>query len=919
MGKVWLWLHVTGTPHCQLRRPCQIYQCRVFGEVTVPRAADETRLSSQNQQIAHGIGTPEIQSVDMLRRAKEQFKTKPQQMPDSRKPPFPLSSSPAGGKQDSNIAESFNNQSRKANVGIRSQFQVPPRFTGSASNKSASSSSTQSNVSSTTSRDSALTSASSAASSMAKYPASFAPPSLFKKPEESFAETPIIDLTQDYGASNKSSAPVFFDDDDFSDDADLDLDFEVPTSTFPVPKHAPTQLTAQQSNTHVPSSSATEIPWSTSPASHWEAKHKDSQSLKRKIPADLGSSPVPVPKKRALPGSWVKKENNPVAQTPAPKKGGKAPWNQTYSAVKDQKRQHKNLTQKKKSGTGSTENVEEMKAADVKTSRASNKTLKNAPFSLSQEQAHVLDLVINNNQSVFFTGPAGTGKSVLMRAIISELKKKWLRDPERLGVTASTGLAACNIGGMTLHSFSGIGLGKDDAPTLVKKIRRNPKAKQRWLRTRTLIIDEISMVDGDLFDKLSYIGRTLRNNGRPWGGIQLVITGDFFQLPPVPESFGGNRGVKFSFQSATWTTSIDHTIGLTEVFRQKDHDFAQMLNEMRLGKISERTISTFKSMSRDIHFDDGIEMTELFPTRAEVDNSNKKRLQALDGQTYPYDAQDSGQTDQTLREKLLSNMMAPKSLELKKGAQVMLIKNIDETLVNGSIGKIVDFSTEDEFSVMCRDPTDSDGEAAEDWGLDGRAKSRIAAFRADLSNADTRSKNIKYPIVEFGSLDGTSRRIFVLPEDWKVELPNGEVQASRKQLPLILAWALSIHKAQGQTLDRVKVNLRKIFEKGQAYVALSRATTQHGLQVIGFEKHKVMAHADVIRFYKQLYSAEQAAASKKQSNTLKEFMNKTNAPKSLPAPPVAKGGNYAGGGGTNAGPRRVDDFEDEEELLATGW
>ena len=131
----------------------------------------------------------------------------------------------------------------------------------------------------------------------------------------------------------------------------------------------------------------------------------------------------------------------------------------------------------------------------------------------------------------------GTGKSVLLREIIAALRRKYVREPDRVAVTASTGLAACNIGGVTLHSFSGIGLGKEPAEDLVKKIRRNQKAKQRWMRTKVLIMDEVSMVDGDLFDKLEQIARTIRNNGRPFGGIQLVITGDFFQLPPVPVSY----------------------------------------------------------------------------------------------------------------------------------------------------------------------------------------------------------------------------------------------------------------------------------------------------------------------------------------------------------------------------------------------
>ena len=233
-------------------------------------------------------------------------------------------------------------------------------------------------------------------------------------------------------------------------------------------------------------------------------------------------------------------------------------WDSTASAVKAQKKQLKTQLKDSVKAEASLDDMHEAtKAASKKASAVT----------LSEEQRHVKSLVVEKGQSVFFTGPAGTGKSVLMRAIIQELKKKHARDPERVAVTASTGLAACNIGGMTLHSFSGIGLGKEDTNTLVRKIRRNPKAKQRWLKTKILIIDEVSMVDGELFDKLSQIGRIIRNNGRPWGGIQLIITGDFFQLPPVPD---GGKESKFAFDAATWSMSIDHTIGLTEVFRQRD-------------------------------------------------------------------------------------------------------------------------------------------------------------------------------------------------------------------------------------------------------------------------------------------------------------------------------------------------------------
>ena len=364
------------------------------------------------------------------------------------------------------------------------------------------------------------------------------------------------------------------------------------------------------------------------------------------------------------------------------------------------------------------------------------------------------------------------------------------------------------------------------------------------------------MVDGELFDKLSQIGRVIRNNGRPWGGIQLIITGDFFQLPPVPES--GKRDVKFAFDASTWNTSIDHTIGLKEIFRQRDPEFARMLNEMRLGQISSETERAFKALSRPLKFDDGVDMAQLYPTRAQVESSNASRLRALPGEVMRYDAADSG--DRVVRDKLLANMMAPKSLELKVGAQVMLIKNWDESLVNGSLGKVIAFSDERGFEM-------SNGQ---DYGFEmndamAKAKRKLKAFSAE---PETRGQ--KYPVVQFITINGSHRTVLCQPEEWKVELPNGEIQAKRSQLPLILAWALSIHKAQGQTLERVTVDLGRVFEKGQAYVALSRATSQHGLQVLHFNKAKVMAHPRVCTFYQQLYSAELAQQGR--PSTLGDFI-----------------------------------------------
>ncbi|SPJ72686.1 related to PIF1 protein precursor [Fusarium torulosum] len=724
----------------------------------------------------------------------------------------------------------------------------------------------------------------------------------------SFSEqADVVDLTGS-DSQIKAQPGVYFQDGDFSDDDTLDLDFQPPSALPPLPVNTPPKRIAKESMPPPPPTSTQTdrtIPWSSSPPSHFLPPSRNASvtstmaniSMKRDSSGDRDDSAVPAPKKakkRVLPQSFKQEdpedEDEHYAQaTQTPNNKRKDFLNPTASAVKEQKKQFRNQRQQDQPAANGDLSMGEIQ--EVTTSHAKG----NFAISLSEEQRHVLDLVVNKNQSVFFTGAAGTGKSVLMRAIITELKKKYAKDPERVAVTASTGLAACNIGGITLHSFSGIGLGKEDCPTLVKKIRRNPKAKNRWLRTKCLVIDEISMVDGDLFDKLSQIGRTIRNNGRPWGGIQLIITGDFFQLPPVPDH-GAKRETKFAFDASTWTTSIDHTIGLTQVFRQRDPVFANMLNEMRLGRITEDTVRAFKKLERPLNFNDGLGTAELFSTRNEVEGSNERRLRDLPGTTRRYEAQDFGKEE--VREKLLANMMAPKVIDLKMNAQVMLIKNLDESLVNGSLGKVIGFSDEKTFDMAPPDEFDED---------DSMAKARKKLLNSFKRDSDASPSNVKYPVVQFMATDGTSRVILCQPEEWKVELPNGEVQAKRTQLPLILAWALSIHKAQGQTLERVKVNLGRVFEKGQAYVALSRATTQDGLQVLGFQKSKVMAHPRVIDFYNKLYSAEEALGKPRPQSITDFVSNRMGAaPSKAPAP-------------KKPAPQVVDLDDEEEAMAACGY
>ncbi|WAQ91362.1 hypothetical protein PtA15_14A245 [Puccinia triticina] len=499
-----------------------------------------------------------------------------------------------------------------------------------------------------------------------------------------------------------------------------------------------------------------------------------------------------------------------------------------------------------------------------------------AKVSLSPEQQNVLDLVLKG-ESIFFTGSAGTGKSVLLRHIISALKRSYASRPDAVAITASTGMAACAIGGTTIHSFAGIGLGAEEKDVLLGKVRRNRKASGKWMRTKVLIIDEISMVDGDLFDKLAYIAARMKRSDKPFGGIQVVIAGDFFQLPPVSKG-----RVSFAFNAPSWKECIPKTINLTQVFRQKDSTFIDMLNEMRMGNLSPDSIQRFYKLSRDLNFGDGIEPTELYPTRQEVERSNGARLAALKTEARVYTAVDSGKAPPEQRARDLANMMAVPSLTLKKDAQVMMIKNQagedgPTWLVNGLVGKVVDFVDPDapsdllhlqrareaegvDLTGIFSDEEDSDVDitprplssaARPSAGppLRGAAKAEAEA-KGLPTTAANKSPAALVPLVEWFLMNGKREFTVVKRAEFKVENMDGEVQSRRSQLPLILAWAMSIHKSQGQTLQRVKVDLGKVFEKGQIYVALSRATSLEGLQVLRFDPKKVMAHPDVIQWSK---------------------------------------------------------------------
>lgn len=411
------------------------------------------------------------------------------------------------------------------------------------------------------------------------------------------------------------------------------------------------------------------------------------------------------------------------------------------------------------------------------------------PVKLSKEQSHVLEAV-SKGQSVFFTGSAGTGKSFLMKRIIGTLP------PQHTFATASTGVAACHIGGTTLHAFAGIGSGRGTLHHCVELASR-PQIAQQWRKCKHLVIDEISMVDGEFFEKLEAVARVMKKSDQPFGGIQLIICGDFLQLPPVTK---GKEKVRFCFQTNAWLKCIQVNIELTEVRRQSDKSFINILQQIRLGRCPEYVDTTLRATARQSIQKDGIVATRLCTHKEDVNQINEHHLKKLNGESKVYISTDS---DSVYTQQM--NDMCPvlNKIQLKLGAQVILTKNLDvqRGLVNGARG------------VVTRFQKDNDG----------------------------------YPIVKFKC--GLEEEI--KPTRWSFKLSGGNI-STRKQIPLKLAWAISIHKSQGMTLDCVEISLSRVFECGQSYVALSRAKSLEGLRVLDFDKTCVSANADVLKFYHKL-------------------------------------------------------------------
>jgi len=411
---------------------------------------------------------------------------------------------------------------------------------------------------------------------------------------------------------------------------------------------------------------------------------------------------------------------------------------------------------------------------------------------LSEEQKHAYDAVIKGD-SIFLTGPGGTGKSHLIGLIAQQVPS--------LAITAMTGCAAILLGhgAKTFHSWAGIGLGKDTAEFIAKKMKS--QAKKRWKDTSTLILDEVSMLTPELLEMIDKLAKIIRQNSKPMGGMQVVFVGDFLQLPPVAK--GGS--VKFAFESPVWWEIVKETVQLKRIFRQKDPVFQNILDEARVGEISAESLAILKTRC-DLTWDhEPIQPTLLFSRNVQVDSINKANIDSLEGEAQIYKARfPSGQT-------LPDDIGFVPELTLKVGAQVMLVTNLDQNkgLVNGSRGVVVQFRKE---------------------------------YTTDVITGEETNDGIMYPVVRFKN----GRMETMKYHSWK--------DLFVQQIPLRLAYALTIHKAQGATLDCALVDIgMNTFEYGQAYVALSRVKSIDSLYVHEVFAGAFRAHPLVKKFYAGTY------------------------------------------------------------------
>ena len=407
--------------------------------------------------------------------------------------------------------------------------------------------------------------------------------------------------------------------------------------------------------------------------------------------------------------------------------------------------------------------------------------------------------ILLSGRSALLTGAAGTGKTHLLNTFIAQARKRG----KKVSVTATTGLAATHLGGNTIHSWSGIGV-SDHLPNnffeRLSKTRRDVISK-----TDVLIIDEISMLHDFRLDMINKVLRTVRENDQPFGGIQLVMSGDFFQLPPVnrPNEQGGG----FVVYSDAWQELQPAVLYLERQYRQNDERLLEILTALRTGDVRRHHVEALLART-EVEPPDG-DITELHTVNVDVDDINIQKLAELPGEERSYQQTTTG--SKIYVENLQRSVLAPENLVIKLGALVMAVKNSPQKLyANGSIGTVVDFEPLTE-----------------------------------------------YPVVEFR--DG--HQVTMVPDIW--ELRDGErKRASISQVPLRLAWAITVHKSQGMTLDAAKIDLRKAFVEGMGYVALSRVRDLDNLYLYGINRRALEVSPDALAIDEVLRQASRESVER---------------------------------------------------------
>ncbi len=433
------------------------------------------------------------------------------------------------------------------------------------------------------------------------------------------------------------------------------------------------------------------------------------------------------------------------------------------------------------------------------------------------KQALALEIMLSG-ENVFLTGAAGSGKTFTLNQFIKLAKNSG----KKVSVTATTGLAATHLGGNTIHAWSGIGIYDYLSRKFFEKF---PKTRAEIIKnTDILVIDEISMLHDFRLDMVEEICRTIRQNNKPFGGIQVILCGDFFQLPPINRAGGQTGG--FAIHSKAWKLAEFTVCYLEENHRQKNDELSEILNALRADDLRRKHAQSLLDridIEPNFESDDfSKNLTELHTTNIDVDKINEQKLAELEGEEFHFAQTTTGAKNYV--ETLQKSVLAPELLRLKKGALVMAVKNAqNRQYVNGSIGEVIDFE-----------------------------------------------RLTDYPIVQFRN----GKIITMVPETW--EMRDGEKKrASIMQIPLRLAYAITVHKSQGMTLDAARIDLRKAFSEGMGYVALSRVRSLDRLYLLGINRTALMVSEEAQKIDFRLKN--ESLKAEKRFSHLKEVAKKREA------------------------------------------